>query len=100
MAVLVSVTNKAIMNSGHRGYSGAVVDTLTEEAHLALLAAFSPRTAAERTEERAKGGPRPGDLFRSQLEALADWVEVQRSGARAKPVAPTTTKSKFMLKSW
>lgn len=84
------------MSSGNRGYSGAVVDTLTEEAHRSLLATFSPRTAAS-NKRHQNSTARPGDLFRTAKEELSDWVEVeQEKDAKAKQ----PSKLKTFLKGW
>ena len=67
------------MNSGWNQPKGSVTDTLTEPINLAVL-----NSASESIESNKRKGipvaegraPRPGDLFRTEREILANQVEV------------------------
>ena len=87
------------MNDKQSGYSGAVTDTLTAEAHLSLLATFSPRAAAQAAGRSERSTTRPGDLFSSKSTALADWIESETQNEPSKEVG-SVSKIKRMLQSW
>jgi hypothetical protein len=86
-----------MMSNDGKGYSGAVTDTLTAEAHRSILATFSPREQAQKHRPTAEKGMRPGDLFRSKLDSLKAWIESEQV-EESKEEKPATFKNP--LKGW